>query len=337
MPNLNTPTTIKILARIQRKVNGTPKNLGTLLVTYNFPMHIFRKFAVGAPLCAGLALLSQEPPPQLAHFHHVHLNATDPKAAIDFYTSKFDCEKGKFAGALDAVWAQKSWLLFTKAAAPPKSEITSTIWHIGWGAEDMKATYQKQLDSGTKFATPITDISDIGGGNRQGVFFYAYVDGPDHQLIELNTSNHHHFGHIHMLSKDPIAAGEWYIKEFGLVRRGQGPPSREPRMYRGFQIGPSMSLMMDNVNIIIYPMEYAKTQWPELWKDRNEFESTQGHVTDHIGFSVDNLDETIARLKKDGVKVTGEPRTVLGKLKIAFIEGPDKIRIELVEGHAVKE
>src|SRR5260370_744850 len=158
MPNLNTPTTIKILARIQRKVNGTPKNLGTLLVTYNFPMHIFRKFAVGAPLCAGLALLSQEPPPQLAHFHHVHLNATDPKAAIDFYTSKFDCEKGKFAGALDAVWAQKSWLLFTKAAAPPKSEITSTIWHIGWGAEDMKATYQKQLDSGTKFATPITDI-----------------------------------------------------------------------------------------------------------------------------------------------------------------------------------
>jgi hypothetical protein len=26
---------------------------------------------------------------QLAHFHHVHLNVTDPVAAIDFYTSKF--------------------------------------------------------------------------------------------------------------------------------------------------------------------------------------------------------------------------------------------------------
>ena len=50
-----------------------------------------------------------------------------------------------------------------------------------------------------------------------------------------------------------------------------------------------------------------------------------------------HLDETIARLKKDGVTVTDEPRTVLGKLKIAFIEGPDKIRIELVEGHATKE
>jgi predicted enzyme related to lactoylglutathione lyase len=180
---------------------------------------------------------AQESPPRLAHFHHVHLNVTDPAAAIEFYTSKFDCEKAKFAGLSDAVWAQKSWLLFTKVDAAPKSEITSTIWHIGWGAEDVKATYQRQLDSGTKFATPITDISDIGGGAAQGEFFYAYVDGPEHQMIELNTANHHHFGHIHLLSKDPIAAGEWYMKEFGLARRGRGTPSREPQFYRGIKSG----------------------------------------------------------------------------------------------------
>ena len=287
---------------------------------------------------ASICCAQQAPQPApLAHFHHVHLNATDPAAAIDFYTSKFDSEKARFAGLMDAVWTQKSWLLFTKVSAPPKSEITSTIWHIGWGAENMKETYQKQLDGGTKFATPITDISDIGGGNAQGVFFYAYVDGPDHQLIELNTANHHHFGHIHMLSKDPITAGEWYIKEFGLTRRGSGPPSREPRMYRGYQIGPSMSLMMDNVNIIIFPWQYAQKEWPDLWKDRTEFESTQGHVTDHIGFGVDDLDQTLTRLKSDGVKVTDEPRSVAGgKVRFAFIEGPDHIRIELVEGQAQK-
>ncbi|MBV8817782.1 MAG: VOC family protein [Acidobacteriaceae bacterium] len=289
-----------------------------------------------AALAAGLAL-SQDTAPALAHFHHVHLNSTDPGAAIDFYTSKFDCEKAQFLGTLPAVWAQKSWLLLTKVNTPPKSEITSAIWHIGWGAENMRETYKKQVDSGTKFETPITDISDIGGGTKMGVFFFSYVAGPDGQLIELNTANHHHFGHIHMLSVDPIAAGEWYRKVFGLVRRG-GPPSPEPRMYRGFQIGPAYSLMMDNVNFIIYPMQYAKKQWPELWKDRNDFESTAGHVTDHIGFSVDNLDETMARLRKDGVKIATEPKQVLGgKLKIAFIEGPDKVRIEVVEGHASKQ
>lgn len=292
----------------------------------------FSVFVAAALITAGAH--AQEPP---AHFHHVHLNSTDPAKAIDFYTSKFDCEKAKFAGSVDAVWAQKSWLLFTKVSAPPKAGITSPIWHIGWGAEDMPATYQKQVDSGTKFATPITDISDIAGGTAQGVFFYAYVDGPDHQLIELNTANHHHFGHIHMFSKDPIAAGEWYIKEFGLVRRGRGTPSREPRMYRGYQIGPSMSLTMDNVNFIIFPWEYAQKEWPELWKDRTDFDSTQGHVTDHLGFSVDHLEETLAKLRQDGVKVTSEPRTILGgKVKYAFIEGPDHVRIELVEDQAAK-
>jgi catechol 2,3-dioxygenase-like lactoylglutathione lyase family enzyme len=294
-----------------------------------------RKRIIGS-VAVLLATCSGQP---LAHFHHVHLNATDPQAAIEFYTTKFDAEPAKFAGVVDAVWAQKSWLLFTKVAAPPKSEITSAIWHIGWGAEKMPETYQKQLDSGTKFATPITDISDIGGNTAaKGVFFYAYVDGPDHQLIELNTANHHNFGHIHLLSKDPVSAGEWYIKEFGLQSRTRGTPPREPRMYKGFQIGPGMSLMMDNVNIIIFPYQYAKTQWPELWKDRDDFDSTKGHVTDHIGFGVDNLDETLARLKQDGVKVTDEPKSVLGgKVRYAFIEGPDHVRIELVEGQAHKE
>src|SRR5579884_789324 len=127
---------------------------------------------------------AQAPAP--AHFHHVHINATDPKSSIDFYTSKFDCEKARFAGAQDAVWAQKSWLLFTKVDAPPPREIVSPIWHIGWGAEDMPAAYKKQLKSGTKFATPITDISKLVG-RPPGSFFYAYADGPDHELIELNT------------------------------------------------------------------------------------------------------------------------------------------------------
>jgi hypothetical protein len=83
-------------------------------------------------------------------------------------------------------------------------------------------------------------------------------------LIELNTANHHWFGHIHILSRGSIAAAEWYMKESSIPRADRGTPSREPRMYKGFQVGPSASLQMDNVNIIIFPMEYAKTRWPEL-------------------------------------------------------------------------
>lgn len=272
-----------------------------------------------------------------SHFHHLHLNTLDPKGAIDFYTSRFDCEKANFKGLMDAVWAQKSWMLFTKVNEAPKWELNSAIWHFGWGAEDMKATYEKQLAMGTKFFTPITDISDIGGNKgATGLFYYAYVQSPDKALIELNTARHHQFGHIHMFSADPIAAGQWYMKYFGAT--GRVSASREPRIYRDVQIGPSASLMKDNVNIIIYPVEYTKKAYPDHWKGKTELESTKGHVVDHIGFSVDNLAETLEKMRKDGIKVTDEIRSVAnGKVKFAFIEGPDKIRIELIEGHAQKE
>ncbi len=274
-----------------------------------------------------------------AHFHHLHLNTTDPKAAIDFYTSKFDCEKARFAGLVDAVWAQKSWMLFSKVEKAPPWELTSAIWHFGWGAKNMKATYEKQVASGTKFFTPLTDISDIGGNaGAKDLLYYAYVESPDKALIELNTAGHHRFGHLHLFSADPVAAGEWYSKYFGAKRLETRPPSREPRFYRGYQIGPSVSLMMDNVNIIIFPAEYLKKDYPDRWKGKVELESTKGRVVDHVGFSVANLSEALEKMRKDGVKVTDEIRSVAGgKVKFAFIEGPDKIRIELVEGHASKE
>lgn len=269
-----------------------------------------------------------------AHFHHLHLNSTDPQAAIEFYTSKFDAEKASFKGLTDAVWTQKSWILIQKVAAAPPSEVVSTIWHFGWGAENMKETYQKQLDSGTKFATPLTDISDIGGGTQMGRFFYAYVQGPDNSLIELNTAGHHHFGHIHLLSENPVAAGTWYAKHFGVVSAARA----QTRMYRDVQIAPSASFMMDDVNFIIYPVEYARTSKMPGWEDRKAFEPTKGRVVDHIGISVENLDDAIAKLRKEGVTVTDEPRSIAGgKVKFAFIEGPDKMRIEIVEGRASRD
>jgi len=95
---------------------------------------------------------------------------------------------------------------------------------------------------------------------------------------------------------------------------------------------------MDNVNVIIYPIEYPKTQMAKDWEGRKTFESTKGRAVDHLGFSVDNLDASMERLKKDGVKVTDEPRSIAnGKIKFAFIEGPDKIRIEVIEGHPKKD
>ena len=261
------------------------------------------------------------------HFHHLHLNTTDPRAAIKFYTSKFDCEQRQFLDQ-DAVWAQQSWLLFNKVMTAPPWQLTSAVWHFGWGAEDMKAAYQKQIESGTKFFTPLTDISDILGGSSTGRFFYAYVETPDHGLVELNTASNHRFGHLHLFSEDPVAAGEWYAKHFGITLRS----TREPRFYRGHQIAPSASFTIDNVNFIIYPIQYSRKAYGDQWNGQSEISSTKGRVVDHVAFSVDDLSATVSRLRPEGVKILESPKTTNGgRFKHAYIEGPDYIRIELVE------
>jgi catechol 2,3-dioxygenase-like lactoylglutathione lyase family enzyme len=287
-------------------------------------------FAGVLTLAMGVQAQEIVPTPLNARFHHVHLNTTDPEAAIIFYTAKFKAERQKFAGIRDAVWTGDSWILFNKVDTPPPSDTISGIWHIGWGGEDMKAVYQKQLDSGTKFQTPLTDISGLtGGAENSGQFFYAYVDGPDHALIELNTAKHHNFGHVHMFSADPIATGEWYVAHLGVKARFQ----KDVRTYRNTQNAPAAFITANHVSMIVYPLEYLQTSGYEPFKGRRELAPTRGRVIDHIGFAVDNLDEALAQMKAAGVKITAEPVS-RGQIKFAFIEGPDQVAIELIEDHS---
>lgn len=243
-----------------------------------------------------MLLLAALPAAAETHFDHVHVNASDPEASVRFYISKFQFERGK-------------WLLFDKRK--PKAGVDSPIWHVGWGAEDMQAEYKRQVDSGTKFHTPITDISDLA--NSPGIF-YAYVEGPDGELIELNTARHHHFGHLHLFSADAAAAAVWYAKYFGVKPRL--PRSPEPRMYKGLQVGPSASFTIDGVNVIIFPGRY---------RGHDRYESSRGTVFDHVAFRVDRLQPVLEAMKRDGVRVLSKKR------KAVIVEGPDRVAVEVLE------
>lgn len=272
-----------------------------------------------------------------ARWHHFHLNSTDPLAAIAYYTKHFDAKPARFADLMDAVWTQKSWLLFTQVDLKPSTAHNTAIWHIGWGAPDPHAESKRQQDLGARFYQPLTDIS-AGLGGPPGRFFYMYVESPDGTWVELNTARTDNFGHLHLFSADPIAAGDWYIRFFGVKGRALSTPdspSRAPRMsLTGVQVGPSSSLHFDNVNVIIYPMQYSQKVYASDWQPgQTELASTRGNVNDHIGVSVPNLDEALRVFKEAGVNVTQEPREVAGKFRFAFIEGPDRIAIELIEDH----
>src|SRR5678815_4594888 len=127
-----------------------------------------------------------------------------------------------------------------------------------------------------------------------------YLDGPDHTTIEVQSAMHHNFMHVHLFSDDPIAAAAWYEKHLGLTSRSKQAAERE---FRGIPIGPSASTQLDNVTFFWYPTAHAKALYGGQWKGRTQYASNRGRVIDHFAVSVDNLDETLTRLRSEGVTV----------------------------------
>lgn len=276
-----------------------------------------------------LLTISAAPALAQTHFHHAHLNSVDPAAAIEFYTTHLSGEKAPFDGR-DAVWTQKSWLLFTKVKQAPPADAISPLFHIGWGAEDMKAEFERQITLGTTFQTVLTDGVELFGAGTRDRNFFMYLDGPDHVTIEVQSAMHHDFMHVHLFSDDPVAAVAWYQQHLGMATRTK---LETVRAFRGIPTGPSASMQLDNVTFFIYPTAHAKALYGGQWKGRSGFATNRGRALDHVAVSVDDLDATLARLKREGVRIISGPRKADG-FRSAFIEAPDKMELEIVEGQA---
>jgi catechol 2,3-dioxygenase-like lactoylglutathione lyase family enzyme len=252
--------------------------------------------------CLAIPAFAQE-----THLDHVHLNVKSRSGSEAFYAARF--EPGP--------------LRFEEVQQPAPADLTSAIWHIGWGALDVRAEYQRQLGLGTRYTTAPTNLAEVGPQ-----FFYSYVEGPDREMIELNTNRHNRFGHIHLLSEDPIAAAEWYMKHLGLKTMNGRPLSRQVVRLGGSDIGQTANLVVDGVYLGIFPASWARGAYRDDWKGVDALVSTAGRVIDHIAFSVPDLPATLASLRASGAKFLNLPRR--GGDTGVYVEGPDRIVLELV-------
>jgi len=175
-------------------------------------------------------------------FHHLHLNSTDPDAAIAFYTRQFpSTSKGTWA-ALPALLSPNNVLiLFNKVDVRPAMSPPSAIWHFGWHVTDVRANikaYQARpevkllplyttddggfvlINSDTwpapKGGAPGLTRAQIEDAKARGVQpegggGFAYMEGPDGALVEY-VGNHpaERFDHVHLWQEDVPAAQQWY-------------------------------------------------------------------------------------------------------------------------------
>src|SRR6185295_12832881 len=89
-----------------------------------------------AVLRGGLAAQSPPAAVEPLHFHHIHLNSTDPKAAAAYYPKPFalSATATTFNG-FEAVKTGNVYVLFTRVATTPQNELTgpqTSVWHFGW-------------------------------------------------------------------------------------------------------------------------------------------------------------------------------------------------------------
>ncbi len=118
------------------------------------------------------------------------------------------------------------------------------------------------------------------------------------------------FDHVHLIASDVDRAADFYVRMFGAALVNRGLVSGQPQAW----------LDIDGNLLIIRP----RRPTDELAEGKNT-------RIDHFGLRVENLERAAAELKAKGAKFTVEPMAFNPTTKIAFLEGPDGVRIELLE------
>ena len=121
------------------------------------------------------------------------------------------------------------------------------------------------------------------------------------------------YDHMHLRSRDVKKTAEYYRDTFGAKIVESVQSDGRPRT----------DLDLNGLTIFIAPVS------PEAKTPPAPAEPYIG--LDHFGLRVDDMDEAVAELKRRGAHFTLEPRTIRPGVKIAFVQAPDNVRIELLE------
>jgi catechol 2,3-dioxygenase-like lactoylglutathione lyase family enzyme len=267
-----------------------------------------------------------------AHFHHVRLNVTNVSESIRFYSRVFGAVPVKFHGTIDALFTERSLILFNKVSEPPSSELVSGIWHIGWGGVDVKNEFEWWKNHGVDIHTP---LSPLPGQDN----FYFYLRGPDKELIEINTMGHHRFAHVHLFATDVNETTRWYVEHLGLSPQRPPPvpkPDGDMGSLRTIWLN---SFRCDNVQFIVFGKP-DRDPPPPWWRDPSlkEIKPTQGRAIDHVAFSFRQIEPVFERMNRLGAKIV-QPIAVQESLplKSFFVLAPDDVLVEIVEAKPIPE
>jgi len=227
---------------------------------------------------------------------HIHLAAPDPLKAVEWYRKNLGGQPT--TEGTDRLMFGETRVIFQRNEKPLPS-VGSVVDHIGFSVKDVDAAMKAMEADGAKIEGPSREVA--------GLFKLGFVVDPFGTRLEIvQDSAKLGLHHVHLRGPDPNASLAWYIDMFGG----------------------SMGKLKDRLDAINYG---------GVWflATKGEATPSAGHAVDHIGFRPLNVDNAVTALKAKNVKVTTEPRPLTlpsgVSMRLAFIEGIDGVRIELVQ------
>ena len=121
------------------------------------------------------------------------------------------------------------------------------------------------------------------------------------------------YDHIHVRTKDPEGMAGFFETMFG---------AKVLRLIQSDGV-PRVDLDVNGLAIFIASVP------PEEHIDLSPRDPHLG--LDHFGFRVDDIDGAVEDLRGKGAEIYVEPRTIRPGVRIAFVRGPDDVRIELLQ------
>lgn len=117
--------------------------------------------------------------------------------------------------------------------------------------------------------------------------------------------------HLHLRSLDPEATAQYYVDVFGAT------------LVNKVEVGGAVRVIVDLAGLHLFieqvpPDTPAPPQPPHLGLE-------------HVGLAVTDMNAVCAELKARGAEFVVEPHAPRPGVRIAFVRGPEDVRIELLE------
>jgi catechol 2,3-dioxygenase-like lactoylglutathione lyase family enzyme len=242
-------------------------------------------------------------------FHHLHLVSGQPDQLADFYHRLFvsgAVSRGLFWNIEGIRGNGNGVFLLVSGNVSRRRDTATGLWHFGWGTgtvrESLNQTYAEHYATDVNWRPP----------------YETLVKG----------------FHLHLLSSDPVAAGQWYADVLG--GEIEKPPRNEDSRRDGREILPTditsepPRVAVSFGDIVLYIHQAVDPL----------VSSRDAGLVDHIAFSVKDLPSLLLRVPADNTRASeagtsgsnaANETFGLKEQRTAMIIGPDKVVIELVQ------